>query len=99
MAREQRETSVSKEFKRRKTRQFYAVVAVVFLLIAVLWRLNQPGFLFGELSKGIVMAVEIAIIAAFLFFTAANWRCPSCSRYLGRDISQQRCRKCGTPLV
>lgn len=99
MAREQQARSVSHEFKRRKTRQFYAVIAVVFLLIAVLWRLNQPGFPFGELSQGTVMAVEMAIIAAFVFFTAANWRCPACNRYLGRDISQRRCRKCGTPLT
>jgi rRNA maturation endonuclease Nob1 len=38
------------------------------------------------------------VIIAFIGFSAFNWRCPSCKRYLGADINRHMCKKCGTRL-
>ena len=67
---------IIREFKLRKTRQLYAIVMVIALLVAVLWKHSHPGLLLGELSKPVVLFLEIALFGGFIAFTAANWRCP-----------------------
>lgn len=86
------------EFRRRKTRQLWAIAVTLFLLVALSWRQSHPGILFGEISSGAVLAGEIVVIAAFIIFSASNWRCPSCGRYLGGDIGRRRCGRCGAHL-
>jgi hypothetical protein len=87
-----------REFRRRKTRQVYAIFLTVFLLISLVWKVGHPGFFLGELSRPTVSLLEVIVIAGFLLFSAANWRCPVCGRYLGPDINSRGCRKCGTKL-
>lgn len=94
-----REKDVIQEFRNRRNRQLAAIAISVFLLIALLWRHSHPGLIFGELSKTAVTIGEIAIIAGFIIFSATNWRCPACGRYLGRDINLRRCRKCRAVLA
>ena len=89
---------IMREFRHRRTRQLYAIVMVIGLLIAVLWKHSHPGLLLGELSKPVVLFLEIALIGGFAAFTAANWRCPACSRYLGPNINQMACRRCKVRL-
>jgi hypothetical protein len=38
--------------------------------------------------------VQIVLISAFIVFSAFNWRCPSCKKYLGNDISRRICKHC-----
>jgi hypothetical protein len=42
--------------------------------------------------------VQIVLISAFIVFSAFNWRCPSCKKYLGNDISRRICKHCRTKL-
>lgn len=93
-----REQQKIREFKRRKIRQAWAVGIALFLVLSVLWKLNHPGLFTGTLSRSTAFLLEIVIIAAFIAFSALNWRCPSCSRYLGPDIARKVCRHCKTRL-
>jgi hypothetical protein len=38
------------------------------------------------------------LIAAFICFSAFNWRCPLCKKYLGSNINRHICKHCGTRL-
>ncbi len=96
-ARKKDEQTIMRDFAKRQTRQIIAIAATLFcvLLIAVIYK--RPD-LFGGFSKGSLMAVQALFIIAFLAFTAFNWRCPSCKKFLGSDIHRGVCRKCGARL-
>lgn len=95
---EKREDHVLKEFERRKSRQLTAIVLALFLLFSLLWKIRHPGIVLGELSRPAAFVLELILIAAFVLFSALNWRCPACGRYLGPNISPRGCRKCGARL-
>lgn len=88
---------IVQDFRSRQNRQFIAIAAALFLvsLFAVIYK--RPD-LFGEFSKNTLFGAQIALIAAFIGFTAFNWRCPSCTNYLGNDITRRVCKKCGARL-
>lgn len=88
---------IAREFWLRQGRQLLAIAAALFLVIlpAVVYK---RGDLFGEYSKNTLMAAQLVAIAAFIGFTAFNWRCPSCKKYLGKDIYKLKCRHCKTRL-
>lgn len=88
---------IKQDFTVRQTRQFIAITAAacLVLLVAVLYKRSD---LFGAFSKGALVSVQILLILAFINFTAYNWRCPSCKRYLGYDINKRVCKQCGARL-
>jgi hypothetical protein len=88
---------VMREFGARQSRQFLAI-AVTLVLLLLLTLLYKRTDLFGEVSKQTILAAEGAVFAAFIFFSAFNWRCPSCGKYLGANIGRRICRGCGTRL-
>ena len=88
---------IKREFWQRQGRQFLAVAVAMFLVL-FLAAVYKRSDLFGEFSKGTLMAAQLVVIAAFIGFTAFNWRCPACKKYLGPDISRALCRKCGARL-
>jgi uncharacterized membrane protein YGL010W len=85
------------EFRLRQGRQYLAISVTLLLLILLTVIYKRPD-LFGEFSREIISITQIMLIAAFIGFSAFNWRCPSCKKYLGNNIGRQRCRKCGTRL-
>lgn len=85
------------DYRVRQNRQFLAIaLALVLLLLFVL--LHSRSDLFGEIPRGIIFGGQITIIIAFVGFSAYNWRCPSCGKYLGSDISRRSCRHCRAKL-
>jgi rubrerythrin len=38
------------------------------------------------------------VVAGALIFSFVNWRCPACTRYLGRGWNPKFCPKCGVQL-
>ena len=88
---------IMREFGVRQSRQFLAI-AVTLVLLLFLTLLYKRTDLFGEVSKQTIIAAEVAVIGAFIGFSALNWRCPSCNRYLGTDIGRRICKRCGTRL-
>ncbi|MBI4681808.1 MAG: hypothetical protein HY757_01710 [Nitrospirae bacterium] len=88
---------VKREFWLRQGRQLLAIAAALFLvlLLSVVYKRHD---LFGEYSKNTLMAAQLVVITAFIGFTAFNWRCPSCKKYLGKDIHKRACRHCKARL-
>lgn len=88
---------IKREFGVRQSRQFLAI-AVTLVLLLFLTLIYRRSDLFGELSKQTILAAQVAVIVAFVGFSAFNWRCPLCKKYLGSDIGRRICRRCGTRL-
>jgi hypothetical protein len=97
MVQERDNKRIMRDFGLRKSRQFLAIAATLFLLL-FLALLYKRSDLFGEFSKDTIFAAQIVLIAAFIGFSAFNWRCPSCNKYLGSNINRRICKQCGTRL-
>lgn len=91
------DNEIKRDFWMRQGRQFIAIAIAIFLvlLMAVLYKRHD---LFGEYSKNTLFTAQLLVIAAFIGFTAFNWRCPSCKKYLGKDINKRACRHCRARL-
>lgn len=85
------------DFRLRLRLQILAIVVILLLLLFLALLYKCPAF-FGEFSKNTISAAQIVLIAAFIGFSAFNWRCPSCKKYLGTNISRRVCKQCGTRL-
>jgi len=85
------------DFRLRQNRQFLAMALTMFLLLLLVLIYKRPD-IFGEFSKNNIVALQIILIGAFIGFSAVNWRCPSCNKYLGSDINKRICKKCGIRL-
>lgn len=88
---------IIKAFQVRQNRQYLAL-AVTLLLLVFLVFLHKRSDIFGEISRQIIFGAQLAVIVSFIVFSALNWRCPACNRYLGTDIYRHVCKKCGTRL-
>ncbi len=88
---------IKREFRQRQTRQIIAMTVALFLVLLAAVLYKRPDFL-GAFSGRTLFGLQAITIAAFLGYTAYNWRCPSCDKHLGSNIHKQRCGKCGTPL-
>jgi hypothetical protein len=88
---------IMRDFGLRQSRQFLAIAATLLLLL-FLTLLYKRSDLFGEFSKNTIFAAQIVLIGAFIGFSAFNWRCPSCNKYLGSNINRRICKQCGTRL-
>ena len=88
---------IMRDFALCKGRQLLAIAATLVLLLFLVLLHKHPD-LVGEFSKDTIFAAQIVLIAAFIGFSALNWRCPSCKKYLGNDINRRVCKHCGTRL-
>jgi len=90
-------SDIKHEYHARQTRQIMAIAAAMFvvLLSAVLYK--RPDLL-GEFSGRSLFGLQAIAIAAFLGYTAYNWRCPACDKHMGGNIHRLRCGKCGARL-
>ena len=88
---------IMREFRLRQGRQILAIAVTLFLVLFLAVLYKRPDH-FGEFSKNTLFVEQFVLIAAFIGFTAFNWRCPSCNEYLGGDINRRICKQCGTRL-
>ncbi len=88
---------VIRTFHIRQNRQILAIAAALFLVLLAAVVYKRPE-LFGVFPKSLLFGIQAVLIGAFIGFSAVNWRCPACSKFLGRDIHQYVCRRCGARL-
>ena len=88
---------VRREFRKRQSRQLLAIAIAVLTIVLLILVQRRPD-LFGEIPMKTIAGLQLVVIATFVGFTAGNWRCPACKKYLGPDISRVLCRKCGARL-
>lgn len=97
MKQEKENKKVMEIFRERQGRQFVAIAMSLVILVFLTLLYKRPDIL-GEFSRNTIFATQLLVIAAFVGFSALNWRCPSCNKYLGKDINKCVCKKCGTRL-
>jgi len=85
------------DFARRRRHQLFAIAATfIFLLLLAL--LDRRYDIFGEFARNDILAAQIILLGAFIWFSIYNWRCPSCKNNLGPDINRRVCRQCKARL-
>ncbi len=88
-----------KEFARRRKLQLrVAIPAVALVLILAGLGKNLKRQPVAGVTENQVAAAIGAVIGGTLIFSLKNWRCPACSKYLGRRSSPDVCPRCGVPL-
>jgi hypothetical protein len=92
------ETVIKREFTVRQNRQIVAIAAALFMVLLGAVLHKRPDLLGEALSGTTLFGLQAICIAAFLAYTAYNWRCPSCEKHLGGNINRRRCGKCGARL-
>ncbi len=85
------------DFRKRRTRQQFAIAVTLLCMVLLVLVYRRPD-LFTEVPKSLISAAQIFLIGVFIVFTAINWRCPACKKYLGADIAKGRCPRCGARL-
>ncbi|MCL5021989.1 MAG: hypothetical protein M1497_01225 [Nitrospirae bacterium] len=88
---------IMQDFGVRRRRQLLAIGAALFLVLFLAALYKGPTVL-GDFSGNTIFGAQLLVIAAFIGFSSVNWRCPSCNKYLGNDMSRRVCRKCRSRL-
>lgn len=97
MAQKKDTKQIMREFTARQSRQYVAMAISMFLVLLAAVLYKRPGVL-GEFSKSSLFGLQALCIASFAGFTAYNWRCPSCGKFLGHDINRRACGSCKARL-
>jgi SNF family Na+-dependent transporter len=88
----------NRKFAKVRGRQLLGVTVAIWSVV-ILAVLSRRPDLFGYIDKVRASFLQVLVILAFVCFSAWNWRCPSCNRYLGAGLTKERgCRKCGVKL-
>jgi SNF family Na+-dependent transporter len=91
------EQKIMRDYTVKRKRQIIAVIGAISLLLLLALVYKRPD-LFGQLSKKNIVIGQVLVILLFINFSAYNWTCPSCKKYLGNDLNRHVCRKCGARL-
>ena len=91
------EHQIMRDYSVKRKRQLIAIAAAIGILLLLALVYKRPDLL-GEFSKKNLVIVQILVILAFINFSAYNWTCPSCRKYLGSDLNRSVCKKCGAKL-
>jgi hypothetical protein len=83
-------------FVKRRTNQILLVVPMM-LAIFFIREVAKPEPVLG-LPDAAITALIVAIFVAAIGYSFVNWRCPSCSSYLGKGINPKFCPRCGFQL-
>ena len=87
-----------REFAERRRRQLVLAIVLAPAALAALLYQRHLATTVGGFSPRVGVPVFLALVAGGLVFSLRNWRCPACSRYLGRGINPRNCYSCGVKL-
>jgi hypothetical protein len=93
---EDRNAEIRREFARRRRNQLVLVLPVL-VAIFIMTAVEDSQAAYG-IPTALLMPAAFVIIIGAVAWSLYNWRCPSCSRYLGRWINPRFCVRCGAQL-
>ncbi|MGH7470954.1 MAG: hypothetical protein ACRENP_23650 [Longimicrobiales bacterium] len=92
-----KDPTVIAEFKRRRARQLLASGLAIIVIVPMFF--GGPGRDgVGGMSESTFLTLAMVLLAGAAIYSLINWRCPACTRYLGRSINPAFCAKCGAQL-
>jgi hypothetical protein len=92
-----KDPTVIAEFKRRRNRQLLASgLALLVVVPMMIW--GSASTAWAGASESTIVSLAVTVVAASALYSLFNWRCPACTRYLGRSINPAFCSKCGAQL-
>jgi len=83
--------------QRRKKQLLIAALIIPLVLVVVFSEDRGAGTVLGYSSDVFGPVFFVGVVAALLF-SFRNWRCPACSKYLGRSMNPKFCQNCGVEL-
>jgi hypothetical protein len=92
------EIEIVRAFSRRRRNQLLLAGALApIIFAAVLYQRHTAMTILG-MPPRVGAPIFLALVVGGLSFSLWNWRCPACSRYLGRAINPRNCPSCGVRL-
>ena len=85
-------------FRTRRVRQFALIPPVLLSFLVLMWSSESEDATLAGVPRNYAMATAATVALSGVMFSLFNWRCPSCSGYLGKAINPSFCAKCGAPL-
>ena len=92
-------SEIKRDFARRRRNQLLLTIIFIPLIFPVLlYTRHLAGTIYG-LSGQVAAPIFLALVVGAGIFSYLNWRCPGCSKYLGRTFfSLRRCPHCDVEL-
>ncbi len=95
---EDQKEQFKQQFAAKRRRQILLIFPLVgFALFAAFTDKDHGISVLGIPPADLMFAVAIVALGA-VAFSFWNWRCPACSRYLGRGLGPRFCPRCGVEL-
>jgi hypothetical protein len=89
---------IIKSFKKKKKLNFIITIFVFAVAFFAFWFTNNRDYFSNENTRVYIVYLICAASIGGLLVSAINWRCPACSKYLGRSMDPKVCKKCGAKL-
>jgi len=98
MMQEQSVADIKSKFKSRFRKQLAVAIILLPIILALIIGDRNGGTTILGMEAEIFGIFAIVLVIVALVFSLFNWRCPSCNKYLGREIYPKFCNKCGVQL-
>jgi hypothetical protein len=90
--------SIYEQFKARRTRQIILAILILPILAGLIYlEIGGHEEILGiDADSWSIWSFGIIVLA--LGYSMYNWRCPSCKKYMGRNINPKNCPRCKISL-
>jgi len=95
---EAQKSAIKQMFAARRRNQLILAAACVSLILAALLDRRGLTSTFFGVSPHVGAAVFAAVAVGAGAFSSRSWRCPGCSKSLGRTINPRHCPHCMVAL-
>lgn len=90
-------TNIKDEFRRRRNLQIKVTFTAVPFFLTLVFAENIQNSSYQEFFF-IILGISAVLFIGFIVFTLRNWRCPSCNKYLRKNLNPKYCPHCGIQL-
>ncbi|HSF17688.1 MAG TPA: hypothetical protein VLK65_19250 [Vicinamibacteria bacterium] len=84
-------------FAKKRRSQIVLAILVVAVLVTLVISEKQGAVL--DIPYSVAGPVGAALMVGGAAFSIFNWRCPACSKYLGKRLNPKFCATCGIELT